>query len=426
MATPNNTELTASVIGKEALRILSNNLVFVKKCNRNWETEYGNTVNGYKIGSVLNIRKPARFLVSEGPALAPQSLSETQVSLTIGRQHHIDTTFTTGELTLNLSDFSERVLRPKMITLANWIDAQALSMVINGGSFNYSQGANTGTFSVNPVANLVGTAGTVPNSFLSMGRALQKLNEEAAPTGDEINALLQPVTEITMADALKGLFVTQAQEAVEKGYIGTGAGMDWFLSQGLPIHTNGAYAGSGTVSSTAGQTGSSITTTGWTASITGLFQPGDTFTIANVFAVNPYTKQSTGALRSFAVTSVTNSDGSGNATINIYPAIVATGASQNVSAAPGSLAAITVTSGSASTGYAQNLVFHRDAFAFASVPMELPKGVHFAEQHTDKDTGITLRIVQAYDITGDTMPCRMDVLWGIQSVFPELACRVTN
>jgi hypothetical protein len=400
--------------------------VFVKKCNRNWETEYGNTVNGYKIGSVLNIRKPARFLVSQGPALAPQALNETQVALTLGNQYHIDTTFTTGELTLNISDFSERVLRPKMITLANTIDAAALSMCINGGTFNYTTGASTGTFNTQGVANIVGTPGTTPNSFLAIGRALQKLNEESAPTGDEINCLLNPGTEITMADALKGLFVQQAQEAVEKGYMGTAAGMDLFLAQGLPVHINGAYGGTPTTTSSATQTGASITTTGWSSSVTGLLQPGDTFTIANVYSVNPYSKASTGYLRSFTVTSVTNSDTFGNATVAIYPDITPTGAGQNVTQAAGTSATITITSGSASTGYGQNLAFHRDAFAFASVPLELPKGVHFAEQHTDKDTGITLRIVQAYDISGDTMPCRMDVLWGIQTVFPELACRITN
>lgn len=403
-----NTILTPTVIAKEALRILSNNLVFVSKINRDWETEYGNTVNGYKIGASVNIRKPARFSVRSGPTLAAQDLTETFQTLTINNQHGIDVNFTSQEMTLNLSEFSDRVLKPQMVKLANWIDNQAMISV-------YKQ-----------VHNLIGTPGTTPNSFLSIGNGMRRLNENAAPTGDTITTLLDPAAEITLADALKGTFQKQTvDDALLKGYLATLGGTDMFLSQGLPQHTVGPLGGAPLVNGAA-QTGSSLVTNGWTASAAARLNQGDVFTIAGVFAVNPLTGQSTGVLANFVVTAPVSSDGSGNATIPIYPSIITstTTGTQTVTASPANAAALTILTGTAATGYNQNLMFHRDAFAFASVPLVMPNGVHFKAQESYK--GLNLRIVQAYDIVNDKLPCRMDVLWGVQTVFPELAVRVSG
>lgn len=401
-----NTILTPTVIAKEALRILSNNLVFVSKCNRNWEREWGTTVNGYKKGASVNIRKPARFAVSSGAALSTQDLTETYSTLSINNQHHIDVTFTSQEMTLQLSEFSERVLKPQMVKLANYIDQQAMASAYKD------------------VYNLVGTPGTTPNSFLSLGNGLRRLNEEAAPTGDDLSCLLDPAAQITMADALKGLFVNPtASDAVKKGYMSTVAGADLYLSQGVPSHTVGTLGGTPLVNG-ASQTGSSLVTDGWTAAAANRLKQGDVFTVAGVYAVNPLTGQSTGVLRNFVVTADTASDGSGNATIPIYPAITTSGATQTVTASPADNAALTILTGSSATSYTQNLMFCRDAFAFASVPLEMPKGVHFSAQ--EEYEGISLRIVQQYAISTDTMPCRMDVLWGIKTVFPELAVRISG
>jgi hypothetical protein len=399
-----NTILTASVVAKEALDILTNNLVFVNKVNRSWEGEFEENVNGYKKGQTVNIRRPARFTSTVGTALTTQDQTEVQTSITVSTQRHIDTTFTTQELTLSLSDFSERVIEPAIVQLANDIDTDALTMY-------------------NQVHNLVGTPGTTPNSFLSIGNAYRRLNEEAAPTKG-LTTLLEPGAGITMADALKGVFVGKiAEEGLEEGFITKLANTSMYMAQGIRFHTVGTLGGTPLVNG-ANQTGTSLATKGWTAAAANRLKKGDVFTLAGVYAVNPLTRQTTNVLRCFLCTADFASDGSGNGSVSIYPAITTSGALQTVTASPADSAAITILTGSSATSYPQNLMFHKDAFAFCSVPLLVPNNVHFKAQERHK--GITLRIVQDYTISNDSLPCRIDVLYGYNTVFPELGCRITG
>ena len=399
-----NTILTPTVIAKEALRILSNNLIFVNKVNRTWEGEFDKEVNGYKPGSSVNIRKPARFTSTTSVPLAVQDFTEQYTSLSINTQRHVDVKFSSQELTLNLTDFSTRVLEPVMTQLANDIDTDALQMYQD-------------------VNNIVGTPGSTPNSFLSLGNAFARLGQEAAPT-TPLTTVLDPLASIYMADAMKGLFSQDiVNEAIESGSINRILS-DVKMAQGIRQHTVGTLGGTPLVNGTTVSGATTLVTDGWTAAAANRLKKGDVFTIAGVYAVNPLTRQTTGVLRNFVVTADTASDGSGNATIPIYPAIISSGALQTVTALPADNAALTILTGSSATSYAQNMMFHRDAFAFASVPLEMPKGVDFSAMERYK--GITVRVVRQYDINNDQLPCRVDVLYGYKTVFPELACRITG
>ena len=89
----------------------------------------------------------------------------------------------------------------------------------------------------------------------------------------------------------------------------------------------------------------------------------------------------------------------------------------------GNLSAITV-KGAANNLYAQNLGFTKDAFGLVTVPMEVPQGVDFAAREMYKN--ISMRIIRAYDIWNDVMPVRVDILYGVSTYYPELACRLSN
>src|SRR4051794_17386046 len=123
-----NTILTPTIIAKEALRLLSNNLIFVNRINRGWEGEFQKEHNGYKPGSSVTIRKPARFTSVASSTLSVQNFVENNTSLSIDKPRHIGVNFSSTELTLQLNDFSERFLKSAMLQLANDIDADALSM----------------------------------------------------------------------------------------------------------------------------------------------------------------------------------------------------------------------------------------------------------------------------------------------------------
>ena len=308
-------------------------------------------------------------------------------------------------MTLSIDDFSKRYLAPAVASLANQVDFDGMGL----GS---------------QVWNTVGTPGTTPNSFLTYLQAFQKLDENSAPMDGQRTVSINPIAQTTIINALTNFFNSQEQlkSQYEKGRMGTAAGMIWKMDQNVQNYTVGAQGGTPVVTG-AGQTGATLNTQGWSNSITGLLNVGDIFTIAGVYSVNRQNHSQLSNLQQFVVTATTNSSSTGTATISISPSIITSGAYQTCSASPANLAAITVL-GTAGTVSPMNLAYHKDAFVLGTADLILPNGVDMAARASDPDTGLSIRIVRAYDINNDVMPCRLDILYGWSAVYPELACRI--
>ena len=404
-----NTLLTMSMITREALRVLENTNKFTRQVNREYDDKFG--VEGAKIGTTLNIRKPVRYVGTTGQALNIEGSQETQVALTLTTQFHVGISFSSADLALKIDDFSKRFIKPAVATIANKMDFDGLAQYKN-------------------VANYVGTPVTVPNALLTYLQAGQLLDEEAVPVDDLRSIIMTPAMQVNIVDALKGLFQASGSIAAQykSGRMGEAIGFDWVMDQNCNTHTIGALGGTPLVNG-ASQTGTSIITDGWTSSAATRLLKGDIITFADVNAVNPQNRQSTGSLRKFVVTADTASDGSGNMTIPIYPALTPTGAFQTVTASPADNAAI-LTFGQVSS--TQNdvtptgLALHRDAITMATADLPLPGGVDNAARVSSKLAGISLRMVRAYDINTDLWPCRLDVLYGHQTIYPEFACRIQS
>lgn len=393
----NNALLQPSIIAKETLAILENNLVAAGKVNRQFENQFN------KIGNTITVRKPNKFTVTSGPGLSIQNVTEPSTAITISNQKHVDFQFSTSDLTLVIEEFSDRYLKPAAAKLANQIDFDTLT--------NFKS-----------IYNEVGTPGTVPNAFSFLAAVGQRMDETAVPQDGRV-LILNSAANWALATALSsGVYVRSVAEPAFKGFLAALANFEIYLDQNIQPQTVGALGGTPVVNG-ASQTGSALVTNGWTGGVAGLLNIGDVFTILGVFTVNPMNLQSTGALQNFVATAVAASDGSGNSTIQISPAIVTSGAFQTVSNSPANGATITVL-GTRLTSYAQNLGFVRDAFGLVMVPMELPQGVDFAARQMWK--GISLRIVRQYDINNDVLPCRIDVLYGTATFYAELAVRLTN
>jgi hypothetical protein len=393
------------MITREALMLLENSLTFTKQVNREYDDKFA--VSGAKIGATLNIRVPADYSVSSGPNLSVQNFTETQVPLVINQQKHVDVSFSSQELTLSMQDFSDRVLAPQIVQLANQIDQDGLAQYVN-------------------VYNSVGTPGTANNTlapFLAAGVALDNTSTPRDIT--KRNIVLSPQGQ---ADAVAG-FQTyfNDQDTIGKQYqngtMGRAVGFKWSMDQNVSSQTVGPLGGAPVVNGAA-QTGASLVTNGWTAAAAVRLNAGDIFTIAGVFGVNPRSKFSTGKLQQFVVTAQTSSDGAGNATIPISPAIVTAGATQNVTNSPANSAALTVV-GAANSITPQGLAFHRDAFTLACVDLEdVSKYGAWGARVSDKQLGISMRIARQYAIGSDTVPCRIDVLYGWLATRPQMACRI--
>lgn len=401
-----NSLLTISMITKESLRILKNQLGFTKGVNRQYDAQFAQT--GAKIGSVINIRKPVRFTVTDGAALNIQDVADQSVALTLNSQKHVGFQFSSKDMALSLDEFSGRYIKPAVVALANKVDLDGLAQYKN-------------------VSNYVGTPGTTPATLLAILQGAQKLNENSCPSGDR-SIVINPAAQASMIDALKGLFQSSEQIAkqYEEGIMGYAAGLKWMMAQNIQSQTIGALGGT-PLYTASGSSGATLVTRGWTSAASNRLKAGDIITIANVNAVNPQTLQTTGALKQFVVVSDFSSDGSGNGSVTISPAIVTSGAYQNVNAAPVDGAAILTFGAVSSTGGVvtpANLIYHKDAFALGCADLPLPNGVDMASRATDPDSGLSIRMVRQYDINNDVMPCRLDILYGWATLYPELACRL--
>jgi hypothetical protein len=406
-----NTLLTISMITNEALYVLRNSLNFTKRVGREYSDKFG--VEGAKIGTTLNVRKPPRYIGRTGPALSVENATEESVAVTLNTQFGVDINFTSADLLLSIDQFSKRFIQPGIAAIANKIDYDGLQL--------YKQ-----------VANYVGTAGVVPILLQTYLNAGVKLDDNAAPMDGSRYICVNPLMQATIVNALTGLFHSggEIKRQYEKGTMGQAAGFEWAMDQNCPSHTVGAIAGAGVATVTgAGQTGSSILTGSWTAN--SALKKGDIITFAAVYGVNPQNRQSTGALQQFVVTADTADNGAGVMTIPISPAITVTGAFQTVTNSPGAGALISVFglaaasfSGVAGLTFREGMAFHKDAFTLATADLPLPNGVDMAARAADPDLGISIRLIRAYDINTDKFPCRLDVLYGWAALRPELACRI--
>ncbi|WP_372785024.1 P22 phage major capsid protein family protein [Phenylobacterium sp.] len=386
-----NAILTPTAVTREALRVLHQKLNFVGSITREYDDSFAR--QGAKVGDTLKVRLPNQYTVRTGSTLAAQDTTETSVDLKVQTQKGVDLNFTSVDLTLALDDFSERILEPAMSVLAANIEADAMTMYRD-------------------VFNQVDNQGQAA-SFTKVLQGRKILVDNLAPlNGRTCN--LNTQDNVDLVDALKGLFNDQTTISKQnrEGFMGRTAGFDFMENTLWPSHPRSAAAGYQV--NGASQTGATLTVnTG-----TGIPAQGDVFTVAGVFRVHPETKQSTGILQQFTVGS-----GASTTSFPISPAIVTTGAAQNVSGSPASAAVVTF-AGTASTNYGISMAYQKGAFAFASADMVMPRGVDFAAR--EAFDGVSMRIVRQYDINSDKFPCRLDVLYGFKTIRPQLACRLAN
>jgi ribosomal 50S subunit-recycling heat shock protein len=402
-----NATLSIDVIAKEALMHLDNNLVAAKLVHRGHESDFGNAMNGYEAGDAISIRRPADFTVRDGATAANQDVVEGKVSLTVDKQKGIDFGFTSKELTLEIKELSERVIKPAMIQLANQVDRDVLNL--------YKQ-----------VPNWVGSTGQTINSFADFAKAPERLDEFAVPMEGRA-AILSPADHWALLGSQTALYMQDvAKGAYRNGSLGMIGGVDTYMSQNVPVHTTGSDVTTVTVN----QALTSATTTYASVKDTmeqtitiagGNLNAGDVITIADVNAVNPVTKADLGFAKQFTVVSYSSN------TLVVSPALIWDGPFQNVQGASGvtdlNTKAITAIGAAGATNRA-NLVFHRNAFALAMVPMVAPPGAPQVSRQSYKGTSV--RLIPTYDGTNDRSNFRLDVLYGVKAIDPRLATRLSG
>lgn len=395
MSLASNTFVKSTVLAKESLMQLENELGMAKLVNRDWENKFA------KDGDTLGIRNPNKFRATKARARSNSAIAETNITLTVATQAHVSFEWDTKTMTDTIERISERYVKPALSAIANTIDVDLYSL--------YSS-----------IYNQVGSPGTSPSDYDVYADARRVLNEEAIPLRPRF-VCVNPLGESETLKGLKGLFSEKlVNGVVTNGAIGSLAGFDFHMAQNVVVHTTGAFTtGSTPLVDGASQTDSTLLTKGW-ASGTATLKKGDVFTIAGVYAVNPKTGQSTGQLRQFTVTADITSTGTA-INIAISPTPIASGAYQTVDALPADSAAITLV-GSESTQYPMNVGFHKDCFTLAVRPLEIPSSCTYGAR--ESYNGLSVRVIKAYDIEEDKEVLRFDVLYGVLCQMPEAGVRI--
>lgn len=405
-----NSLVTPTWYTKEVARILVNNLKFAANVNRSYDDAYVQA--GAKVGYTVNARLPQRFTVTEGQALQTQGINDQYAPITLTHQKNVAYSWSTASMTQEIEEVRKRYVAPAATALANVIDYDGLNTVYTD------------------VYQSVGVPGTTPSSNLTYLQANAKLTNSAVPSDGRV-AVLDPTSMVTLANANLALFNPSAQisEQYREGQFASRAlGVsEWYEDANVAKFTTGSYTTSTPLINGASQTGSSLVTDGWASSAATL-NKGDIFTIAGVYAVNPVSYASTGALQQFVVTATTTSVVTDMAALPISPSIITSGQLQTVTASPADNAAITVVGAGATTMTAtvtsQSLLYHPDAFALVMADLHRPSSGAEATTVRSKELGVSIRMVQQYQIGTDSEPTRLDVLYGWATLRPTLACRV--
>lgn len=411
-----NTTLTADVVAKMALAVLDNNIGVVGKMHRAYEDEFTEKVNGYKKGQSISIRRPADFTVRSGATMNVQDVIEGKVTLTVDQQIGVDFQFSSTDMTLSVSDLTERVIEPAMTNIINYMANDVLTEMYKG------------------LYNWAGTPGQTINSFADFGKGPERLDEMAVPTSGRL-AVLSPADHWALLGSQTGLYMQDvAKGAYRDASLGMIGGVDMYMSQVTPTHTTGTRDNTTPLTDGNSQEVTYDTAKNtWTQTLItdghdseATITAGDVFTIDGVYMVNPKTKTSTGILQNFVVTTAVTAHATTTSDTNltISPPIIVTGPHQTVTYS-GNFDGRTITFfGTASTAYKQNMVFHKNTMALACVPLEMPQGAVNGSRKEHK--GWSVRVIPVYDGVNDVSKWRLDMLYGRKLIDPRLGTRLSG
>lgn len=385
-----------------------------KKVFRGYEKEWMERSNGWKKGNTITAKAPLHARVKDGETIDVTDIREEDVTLTVDQRKHHAMKLTGTEMSLNIEEFSERIIQPSVDALVDYMNTDLLSL------YKY-------------IPNQVGTPGSTPSNLLTIGEASAVLTDHSVPKNDR-HCFLDPWAKIKLADTMKGLNNSKmVEKAVAEGAYDNIHGFNMYETQNINSHTCGTAAGLSTIlvddSVAEGDTSITIDQNGSMAVTT---KQGDIFTIADVNGVNVMSGQSTGRSRQFVVEADTDASGNdaevsctpGVAPWNMYSASATEKflPYQNMDALPADDAAVSI-AGSASLNHKVNLAFHRNALAMFMVPVQAPSELKSYKINSD---GYTITVAFGGDIINYVSYIRFDILYGKKAINPFMACRIAG
>ncbi len=401
-----NNFLNTQWVSLKILRLLLNKLVVAEYFNRSWEKEFHKE---FAPGSMITVKFPQRFTVSDGLGYKPQGINRLQPPISLAQWMQVAFEWDDYEAAVKVErseeELEEQYFEPAAAALAQECDSRCA------------------LFAKNNTSMTVGSLGTDPTSVQTYYQARQLLEENAAGVlgkrgmcvsssmmtslGANITTIFHPADEIT--------------KAWKDGVIGELATFMFYEEQALYGQTAGTWAAGVTVNG-ANQSGTALTVT-MTAGDT--LNQGDKISIAGVNLVNPMTYRIPGKAtnKTFTVTQSLVAVGGGADVIQILPPIYGPGSQyQNVDSLPANGAALTLWPGTAAPNGKVGTVglgLTRQAFAIVGAKLYVPHAVESAGAATDPETGLSIRKVKAWDPVRSMQVNRMDSLFGLGNLYQD-------
>lgn len=364
-----NNFITVKEVARQTLPRLIENLVFPNLIHKDYSNDF---VSGK--GAKIQVKKPVILEAKEfdeSAGTTAQDVKEQSVTVTLDKLATVDVEFGAVERAVNVDDLNRLFIEPAAVALAQKINSDGLELYKD-------------------IPYTSGTAGTAPSTLAALADVRKTLNAQKVPVSGRVAVWdTEADAKFTTIDAIVNAEKSGTTQALREGSIGRVFGLDNYMSQAVKTHKKGTL--SAAVKPKAATSKGAETLTLSAASVTGTLVKGDILTILN----DTYVVKETATAAENEIT------------VSIYPAL-----KKDVTAST----AVTVMG-----DHTANLAFNPNAFAFVTRPLAAPSGV---ESYVTSYNGITLRVVKGYNMTYKREMLSMDVLYGYQTMYEEMAVRV--
>ena len=365
-----NEFIKPSVVAREALMVLENNLIMANLIHRDYNSEF---VAG--VGDTVTIRKPAKFVAHNFTGnIIVQDATEGKEAVKLDHFRDVSFKVTSKEMTLDIRDFSKQLIEPAMMAVAQGVDEDILNVVAE-------------------VNNTV-TATAKPTDLSDIASIAKMMDVNKAPMAQR-RLVLNPEHKYRYAltDNLSKVSYAGTGDTLRNAELGRVYSLDTYMDQNAP-YSLADTPGTMTACKVTGNINEKKVQLSETQAATGTLKKGDGLIIdGRMYRI---TKDATAA-----------SNAAANVEIDMPLHIQITEA----------MSAYIVTK-------YHSLAFHRNAIAMVTRPLELPMGNKNAAimQHN----GLGVRVVYDYDINTKTDYVSIDILYGLKLLYPELACKLVG
>lgn len=365
-----NAFLTAQQIAREALIRLHSNMVMAGLVYTDYKNEFKQQ------GDTIQVKKPAVFIADEfGGTINLQDIGESSVLVKLDKIADVSVEVSSKELTLNIEDFGTQILDGALLAIAEKIDQDICGLYKD-------------------IPNYSGAGGVTPSTLADISNAMLVMNNNKVPMASR-NVVWDPYAQAKLVtlDALSDASKSGSTAALREASMGRVMGFDNYMDQNIKTHVAGAYSALTDVSGAGTKDQTTIALTSTAAASTAKLLAGDVFTVNGC---------------QYVATEDTLAAVAGAVTVKVYPAVKETFSAKAVSFGK---------------SHTASLAFHKNALALVSRPMEPPMGGANSYVATSP-TGLSIRVVMGYNMTTKTNMISIDILYGVKSVYPELAERI--